>query len=57
MCKKRKLKVNAGKSKVMVCVKTEKRDLLNLCSNGKILKEVDFLKYLEQEWVGGELKM
>ena len=46
MCKKRKLKVNAGKSKVMVCAKTERRGRLNLSLNGEMLEEVDPFKYL-----------
>ena len=33
VCKKRKLKVNAGKSKVMVCAKTERRGRLKLSLN------------------------
>ena len=47
VCKKRKLKVNAGKSKVMVCAKTERRDRLNLSLNGEMLEEVDSFKYRE----------
>ena len=47
VCKKRKLKVNAGKSKVMVCVKTERRDQLNLSLNGEMLEEVDSFKFLD----------
>ena len=46
VCKKRKLKVNAGKSKVMVCAKTERRGRLNLSLNGEMLEEVDPFKYL-----------
>ena len=44
MCK-RKLEVNAAKSKVMVCAKTERRDCLNLSLNGEIIKDVDSFKY------------
>ena len=50
VCKKRKLKVNAGKSKVIVCVKTQRRGCLNLCLNGETLEEVDSFKYLGCDW-------
>ena len=46
MCKNGNLKVNAVKSKVMVCAKTERRDRLNLGLNGEMLEEVDSFKYL-----------
>ena len=46
VCKKRKLKVNADKSKVMVYAKTERRDRLNLSLNGEMLEEVVSFKYL-----------
>ena len=46
VCKKRKLKVSGGKSKVMVCAKTERRGRLNLSLNGEMLEEVDPFKYL-----------
>ena len=46
VCKKRKLKVNAGKSNVMVGGKTERRGRLNLSLNGEMLEEVDPFKYL-----------
>ena len=44
--KKRKVKVNAGKSKMMVCAKTERRDRLNLSLNVDMLEEVNSFKYL-----------
>ena len=45
-CKKKKLKVNAGKIKVIACAKTERRDGLNLSSNREVREDVDSLKYL-----------
>ena len=42
----RKLEVNAGKSKVMLCAKTERSDSLNLSLNGEMLEEIDSFKYL-----------
>ena len=44
VCKKRKLKVSGGKSKVMVCAKTERRDRLILSVNGDMLEVVDSFK-------------
>ena len=41
MCERKKLKVNVGKSRVMVCAKIERRKCLNLKLNGKILEEAD----------------
>ena len=41
------MNVNAGKSKVMVCAMTERRDCLNLSLNGEIQEEVNSVKYLE----------
>ena len=46
VCKKRRLMVNLGKSKEMVCVNTERRDHLNLSLNGEMVEEADSFKYL-----------
>ena len=46
VCERRKLKVNVGKSKVMVCGKVERRERLNLRLNEEILEEVDSFRYL-----------
>ena len=46
VCKKRKLKVNADKSKVMVYANAQRRERLNLSLNGEILEEVYPFKYL-----------
>ena len=43
VCKRRKLNVNVGKSKVMVCGMTERKEHLDLSLNGEIMEEVDFL--------------
>ena len=40
------LKVNIGKSKVMVSAKTERGEQLNVSLNGEILEEVNSFKYL-----------
>ena len=41
------MKVNVGKSKVMVSGLNERRKRLDLCLNGEILKVVDSFKYLD----------
>ena len=46
VCKRRKLKVNIVKSKVMICGRTERGKNLDLCLNGEMLEEVDSFKYL-----------
>ena len=46
VCKKRKLKVNADKSKVMVYANAQRRERLNLSLNGEMLEEVESFKYL-----------
>ena len=38
--------MNVGKSKVMVCGRTERRENLDLNLNGEMLEEVDSFKYL-----------
>ena len=43
MCKRRKLKVNLGKSKVMVCGRTERGGNLDLSLNGEMLGGGGFL--------------
>ena len=47
VCKRRKMKVNVGNSKVMVCGLNERRKRLDLCLSGEILKVVDSFKYLD----------
>ena len=44
VCKRRKLKVIIGKSKVMVQGKTERRVHLDMILNGEILEEEDSFK-------------
>ena len=46
VCKKRKLRVNVGKSKVMRCTRNEVSARLNVLLNGEALEEVDQFKYL-----------
>ena len=43
---RRKLKVNVGKSKVMVCGKSQRGEQLNLSSKGTVVEEVDAFKYM-----------
>ena len=46
VCKRRKLKVNVGKIKVMISGRSERRGNLDLSLNGEMLEVVDSLKYL-----------
>ena len=46
VCKRRKLKVDVGKSKFMVCGRTERGERLEWSLNGEIQEEVDSFKYL-----------
>ena len=46
VCERRKLKVNVGKSKVMVCSRGGGRAGLNVRLNGDVLEEVESFKYL-----------
>ena len=46
VCKRRKLKVNVGKSKVMVCSRDRQRVQLRVRLNGELLEEVESFKYL-----------
>ena len=46
VCERRKLKVNVGKSKVMVCSREGGRAELNVRLNGEVLEEVESFKYL-----------
>ena len=40
------MKVKVGKSKVMVCGRTERGENMDLSLNGELLEEVDSFKYL-----------
>ena len=46
MCKRRKLRVNVGKSKVMRCTSNEGGNRLDVRLDGEVLEEVDQFKYL-----------
>ena len=46
VCKRRKLRVNVGKSKVMRCSWYGNRDRMHVILNGEPLEEVDCFKYL-----------
>ena len=46
VCKRRKLRVNVGKSKVMRCTNREDGNRLNVTLDGEVLEEVDQFKYL-----------
>ena len=46
VCKRRKLRVNVGKSKVMRCTRSEDGANLNVRLNGEVLEEVSQFKYL-----------
>ena len=40
------MKLNVGKSKVIVCGRTKRQENLDLSLNGEMLEEVDSIKYL-----------
>ena len=46
VCEKRKLRVNVGKSKVMMCSRYGNGDRMHVILNGEPLEEVDYFKYL-----------
>ena len=46
VCERRKLRVNVGKSKVMMCTRNEDGASQNAMLNGEALEEVDQIKYL-----------
>ena len=46
VCKRRKLRVNVGKSKVMRCTRSEDSPRLNVLLDGEVLEQVDQFKYL-----------
>ena len=45
VCERRKLRVNAGKSKVMRCSRYGNRDRMQVILNGELLEVVDCFKY------------
>ncbi|XP_068250703.1 uncharacterized protein [Palaemon carinicauda] len=45
-CEIRKLRVNVGKSKIMICTRREGGARLNVMLNGELSEEVDQFKYL-----------
>ncbi len=46
MSKRRKLKVNGSKSKVMKCMRLVDGRWMNVTLDGKVLEEVEWFKYL-----------
>ena len=46
VCKRRKLRVNVGKSKVMNCSRYGNRDRMHVILNGEPFEEVNCFKYL-----------
>jgi len=50
VCERRKLKVNVGKSKVMVCSREGRRAELNVRLNGEVLEEVESFKSTVSIW-------
>ena len=46
VCKRRKLRVNVGKSKFMRCSRYGNGDLMHVILNGEPLEELDYFKYL-----------
>ena len=46
VCKRKKLRVNVGKSKVTRCSRFSNRDRMHVILNGEPLQEVDCFKYL-----------
>ena len=49
VCERRKLIVNVGKSKVMMCSRYGNGDRMHVILNSEQLKEVDCFKYLESQ--------
>ena len=49
VCERRKLRVNVGKSKVMMCSRYGNGGRMHVILNGEQLKEVDCFKYLESQ--------
>ena len=49
VCERRKLKVNVGKSKVMVCSRERQRTELRVRLKGELLEEVESFRYLGSE--------
>ena len=49
VCERRKLKVNVGKSKVMVCSRERQRTELSVSLKGEMLEEVESFRYLGSE--------
>ena len=55
ICERRKLRVNVGKSKVMMCSRYGNGGRMHVILNGKPLEEMDCFKYLgSQVAAGGE---
>ena len=48
--RKKKLRVNVGKSKVMRCSRYGNGDRMDVILDGKPLEEVDCFKYLGRKW-------
>ena len=46
VCERRKLRVNVGKSKIMICSRYGNGDRMHVILNGEQLEEVDCFKYL-----------
>ena len=46
VCESRKLKVNVGKSKVMVCSRERQRTELGVRLKGEMLEELESFRYL-----------
>ncbi len=61
VCKRRKLKVNGSKSKVMRCMRLVDGRRMNVTPDGEVLEEVECFKYLGSrvavdEGIAGEVK-
>ena len=50
VCERRKLRVNVGKSKVMMCSRYGNGDRMHVVLNGEPLEEVDCFKYWGRKW-------
>ena len=50
VCERRNLRVNVGKSKVMMCSRYSNEDQMHVILNGEPLEEVYCFKYLGSQW-------
>ncbi len=56
VCKRRKVKVNESKSKMMKCTRFVDGRRMNVALNGKVLEEVECFNYLGSHVVDGGIE-